>query len=42
MSEGLTDPVLDSLCSRCAKVVGELSVALEAFVIKKNCSRSQI
>ncbi len=42
LSEGLTDPVFESLCSRCAEVVGELSVALEAFTVRKNCSRPQL
>ena len=42
LSEGLTDPVLDSLYSRCAKVARDLRVALQAFAIKKNCSRPQI
>ena len=41
LSEGLTDPALDSLCSSCIEVAGELNVALEALAIKKNCSRSQ-
>ena len=42
LPEGPTDPVLESLCSRCAEVVGEMSVALEAFAIKKNCFWPQI
>ena len=42
LSVGLTDPALESLCSRCAEVAGELSVALKAVAIKKNHSRSQI
>lgn len=41
LSERLTDPVLDSLCSLCVEMAGELGVALEALDMKKNCSRSQ-
>ena len=35
LSVGLTDPALESLCSRCAEVAGELSVALKAVVLRK-------
>ena len=35
LSEGPTDPALGSLCSRCAEVVGELSVAPEVWQLER-------
>ena len=41
LSEGLTHSALDSLCSRCAEVAGELGVALEVLAIRENRTSSQ-